>query len=153
MDVTNSLFEHIRNRLPTGYEYGDDGKVEEDGITNHETFQQFLREDHEGDVGIFELSITHQPKYAGYTYLVAEVQIVTVVNKQGIETAKQYLTEAFNNIKDIKNSQSTKIWIKQAKLVSLIPIGMNSKGIQMAALTMNLKYLVDDEGDVQNGMG
>lgn len=143
MDVTNSLFEHIRNRLPTGYNYGDDGTIMENKVPNHKTFQQSIREDHPGDVGIFELNISRQPTYSGYSCLIAEVQIVVVVNNDGIEKAKQYLTEAFENIKDAKNKQSTNVFIRYAKLVNIIPLGKNSNNLQMVEMTLNLKYLIN----------
>lgn len=140
MDTTNSLFEHIRNRLPTDYNYGDDGTVINNNIPNHKTFQQSIREDHEGDVGIFELNNTLQSKYSGYSFLISEIQIVVVTIDGDIEKAKQYLADAFKNINDITNRESSKIKIIHSNLVSIVPLGKNSKGLQMVSLTSNIKY-------------
>lgn len=144
MDETNSLYEHIKNRLPTGYEFGDDGqKLDDSLVPNHKTSQQSIREDFEGDVGIFENIISTENTYQGYNREVAEVQIAVVTKNGDIEEAKKYLFEAFNNIKN--NPQSSHIWVRLARLVNVIPLGKNSKGLQMVSMTVYLKYLVNNE--------
>ena len=142
LDKTTSLFEHIRNRLPTGFGFGDDGAELVNGVYNHKTFQQTLREDHEGDVGIFEIYSTELPKYTGYTCLVAEVQIAVVCKQGDIEGARKYLQKALENIRD--NEMSEYIWIKSCKLVNLKPLGKNSNGLNMMVLNINIKYLVNE---------
>ena len=58
MDSSNSLYEHIKNRLPTDYNYGDDNNniiVNSDGYeeTDHQVWESSIREYSQGDVGIF----------------------------------------------------------------------------------------------------
>lgn len=138
MDKTSSLFEHILNRLPTGYGLGDDGKETVDGISNHSTFQQSLREDHEGDVGVFE-TLTSQVKIvAGTVGWNTKVQIAVVTKQGDIDNAYKYLIEAFENIK--KDKKSTCISVYEIELVSIMPIGKNSNGYQMVSMNLSITY-------------
>ena len=145
-DTTNSLFEHIRNRLPSGYGLGDDGKiVDENRVVNHSVFQQSLREDHEGDVGIFENYGQEQKTYGDCDYYKTEVQIAVVTKGGDINSACKYLKEALNNLRTDK--QSSHIWIKLCSLVNISPIGKNSNGYQMVEMNMRLKYLVNEDDE------
>jgi hypothetical protein len=140
MDTTTSLFEHIKNRMEPGYEYGDDNKiVDEELIANHQTSQQSLREDFEGDVGIFETQITQESLYMGVKCNIAKIQIAVVTKDGNIENAKEYLMKSYNNLK--KNQKSSGIYVKNCELVSLLPLGKNSKGLQMVSMNVSLKYI------------
>ena len=141
-DNAKTLFEHIRNRLPTGFGFGDDGAVKDNkGIYNHKTFQQSLREDHEGDVGIFEIYSTEQPKYSGYSCYVAEIQIAVVCKQGDIDEAKDYLKQTLHNLRT--NEMSEHVWIKTCKLINLRPLGKNGANKQMVVLNIKIKYLQD----------
>lgn len=145
-DTTNSLFEHIRNRLPSGYGLGDDEKVvDENRVVNHSVFQQSLREDHEGDVGIFETFNQEQKTYGDCDYFKTEVQIAVVTKSGDINSACKYLKEALNNLRTDK--QSSHIWIKLCSLVNICPIGKNSNGYQMVEMNIRLKYLVNEDDE------
>lgn len=149
MDKTNSLYEHIRNRLPMGYGYGNDEKeFNKKGIPNHQTSFQSLREDCEGDVGIFELLIEEQKKYSGYTCFKSQVQIAVVTKNGDITGAEDYLLEALGNIKS--NEMSTQVWVKQCSMVNLRPLGKNDQGLHMVAMTIALKYLLNDGADEED---
>ena len=135
IDTTSSLFEHILNRLPTGYGLGDDGKEMVDGISNHATFQQSLREDHEGDVE----TLTSQVKViAGAVGWNTKVQIAVVTKQGDIDNAYKYLIEAFENIK--KRKKSTSISVYETELISIMPIGKNSSGYQMVSMNLSITY-------------
>lgn len=140
-DVTSNLFEHIKHRLPTGYEFGDDGTIIDDNLVpNHKTFQNSLRQDHEGDVGIFETYMTEQPKYNGYSCYIGEVQIAVVTKNGDIDSAKEYLIGALNNIRT--NTMSSSVYVKSCKLTNIKPVGKNDSNFQMVVLNIYLKYLL-----------
>lgn len=145
-DTTSSLFEHLKNRLATGYGYGDDGQTITDKIPDHRTSNQSIREDHEGDVGIFEYMIRKQPSYDGidsHTLWITNVQI-SVVTKQGnIEDAKDYLLESFRNF--ISDAMSSNVYVKNASLINIIPAGKNSKGLQMVIMNTQVFYYINKE--------
>lgn len=136
--TTSSLFEHILNRLPTGYGLGDDEKEIVDGISNHATFQQSLREDHEGDVGIFDTNMTDNPMLMGNAGYTSNVQIAVVTKNGDIDSATKYLLKAFENIKS--DICSTGIKVKNIKMTHLCALGKNSNGFQMVELSFSIKY-------------
>lgn len=141
MDETKSLFEHIRNRLPTGYGLGDDESIEdENGVYNHKTFQQSLREDHEGDVGIFENNISEINILSGFLGYQGNIQVAVVTKNGDIDGAMKYLKEALENIKN--NCKSTGIYVKSCKLINLLPLGKNSAGLHMCSMNILIKYVV-----------
>ena len=141
-DTTSNLFEHIKNRLAAGYGYGDDSQVIVDGVPNHRTSHESIREDHEGDVGIFEYIIDAQNKY-GKTNSVdtlwrTSVLISVVCLNGDIETCKDYLLDSFSNLIDDKASSN--IFMQNAKLINMRPSGKNSKGLQMVIMNIQCSY-------------
>jgi hypothetical protein len=138
MDSTNSLFEHIKNRLPTDYGLGDDGTEYKDNIPNHKTWQQTLRENYEGDVGIFENSIGSYSIFGGQLGYKSEVQIAVVTKNGDIDSAINYLKIALENIK--KDVKSTGIYVSDCKLVNLLPLGKNSVGLHLVSMNIAIKY-------------
>ena len=138
IDETKSLFEHIRNRLPTGYGLGDDGTVYKDNVPDHAVFQQSLREDCEGDVGIFETLTSEVKIVAGAVGWNTKIQIAVVTKQGDIDNAYKYLLEAFENIK--KNKKSTNVSVYETELVNIMPIGKNSNGYQMVSMNLSVTY-------------
>lgn len=139
MDETKSLFEHIKNRLPTGYGLGDDGTEYKDNVPNHKTFQQTLREEHEGDVGIFEY-VTSEPlssKKGTYAERCG-IQIAVITKNGDIEQAKKYLEEAYNNINN--NRKSSKYLVMVCNKSYLTPMGKTSNGLQWVQLAIAITY-------------
>lgn len=139
MDETKSLYEHIKNRLPTGYGLGDDGTEYKDNVPNHKTFQQTLREGHEGDVGIFVNNIGSYNILGGQLGYKSEVQIAVVTKNGDIDSAINYLLNALDNIK--KDVKSTGIYVSDCKLVNLLPLGKNSVGLHMVSMNIAIKYV------------
>lgn len=141
-DTTNNLFEHIKNRLATGYSYGDDNQTIVDGIPNHRTSYESIREDHEGDVGIFEYLIDPHNKYgrtnSEKTLWKTSVLISVVCINGDVETCKDYLLDSFDNLVDDK--MSSDIYMQNVKLVNMRPAGKNSKGLQMVIMNIQCSY-------------
>lgn len=140
MDETKSLFEHIRNRLPTGYGLGDDGTVYKDNVPDHAVFQQSLREDCEGDVGIFENITSDFSIMGGALGYISKMQFAVVTKNGDIDSAVKYLKDALYNIKT--NCKSTGCYIKECKLVNIVPVGKNSVGLQMVTMNISIKYVL-----------
>lgn len=140
MDTTNSLFEHIKNRLPNGYGLGDDGTTYDYNIPDHMVFQQSLREDHEGDVGIFETLTSDFSIMGGALGYESKIQFGVVTKNGDIDSAVKYLKTALENIKEDK--KSTGCYIKDCKLVNIMPVGKNSFGLQMVTMNISIKYVL-----------
>ena len=140
IDETKSLFEHLRNRLPNGYGLGNDGTVYKDNVPDHTVFQQSLREDHEGDVGIFENITSDFSIMGGALGYESKVQFGVVTKNGDIDSAVKYLKEALNNIKT--NCKSTGCYVKSCKLVNIMPVGKNSVGLQMVTMNISIKYVL-----------
>lgn len=139
LDETTSLFEHIRDRLPVGYGLGDDGAELIDDVYNHKTFQQSLRENHEGDVGIAEINGTVKEIYKGVFCNESTIQITVVTVNGDIDNAMNYLRQAFENINS--NKESTGVFIGKCKLVSIYPLGKNSSGFHMCNMNLLVEYV------------
>lgn len=140
LDNTSSLYEHIKNRLPTGFGLGDDGTEIIDNVPDHKTFQQSVREDHEGDVGIFVIENTPYSVMAGQLGYEAQIQFGVVTRDSDIDSAVKYLEAAYNNIKS--NRKSSGVYVADSKLVSIYPVGKNSVGFQMVSMYIKLKYVL-----------
>jgi hypothetical protein len=140
MDTTTSLFEHVKNRLPTGFGFGDDDKIIDSNLVpNHQTSQQSIREDHEGDVGIFEMNSSTYDFSKFMHGMITEVQVAVVTKQGNIEEARKYLLSLLKNLQsDIKSSS---IYIYNCDLVNLIPLGKNSVGFQMVSMVLSIKYI------------
>jgi hypothetical protein len=140
-DTTNNLFEHIKNRLPQDYEdLGDNNIIiDDEGTPNHKVWEQSLREDFMGDVGVFQTRLSQQEIYHGVAYQMANVQIAVVCINGDIDTAEQYLRQAYANLKS--NDRSSSIYVKRCDLIDIVPLGKNSIGNQMIEMDVSLKYV------------
>ena len=140
-DVTNNLFEHIRHRLPDKYNLGDNNTVYDDEhVLNHCVWNQSLREDHEGDVGVFQTRLAQAEMFHGVACLLANIQIAVVCLNGDIDSAEKYLREALENIK--QDDTSTSIYVKKCELIDIVPLGKNSVGNQMIEMDISIKYVV-----------
>lgn len=144
-ELTSSLYEHIKNRLDDSFEYGDIGQEVVDKIPNHSVWEQSLREDYQGDVGIFEISRDEIEKYTGYTMYRGEIQIVVVCKDNDIDNVKIYLKNTLDNLRN--NPRSSMYWFKDVKLLNLRPLGKNKIGNQMCVLNISVKYLENLDTD------
>lgn len=139
-DVTNNLFEHIRHRLPDKYNLGDNNTVYDEHVPNHCVWNQSLREDHEGDVGVFQTRLAQAEMFHGVACLLANIQIAVVCLNGDIDSAEKYLREALENIK--QDDTSTSIYVKKCELIDIVPLGKNSVGNQMIEMDISIKYVV-----------
>ena len=138
-DTTTNLFENIRNRLPDKYDIGDNNVVYEDNVPNHLVWQQSLREDHEGDVGVFQTRLAQAEIFHGVACQLANIQIAVVCVNGDLSNAEKYLREALQNLKSDDTSSS--IYVKRCELVNIVPLGKNSVGNQMMEMDVSLKYV------------
>lgn len=138
-EQVSSLYEHIKNRLDNTYEYGDVGKELVDKIPNHAVWEQSLREDYQGDVGIFEITKTEISNARGMYLYEGEIQIVVVCKSNDLDNVKIYLKNTLKNLRT--NYKSSMFTFKNVKLLNLRPMGKNKVGNQMAVLNMQIMYV------------
>ena len=140
-DYTNSIYEHLKNRLPEVSGYGNYNSVKDkNGYWNHQVSQQSLRDDHEGDVGIFELNVAPSNTYLGNFSWDGMYEIVVVCISGNIQGARSYLMRFFNNI--VNDIESSKIYVNDATILNVVNLGKNGSGKQTVALNINISYTV-----------
>jgi hypothetical protein len=138
------LYEFILSRLPSVDGYGNCGKViDENGVSNHSAFKESIREDHEGDVGVFISSLSDITSLSGRQFYEAEVQVVVNVINGDIDGALDYLFETLDNIKN--NYRDNHTWIKNCRLINCLPVGKNKNGIHWCSLNVYLKFVVNTD--------
>ena len=143
-DEKMKLYDFIISRLPDIDGYGACGRVyDEDGVSNHSVFKESIREDHEGDIGIFLTSNSDITNMHGRYCFEAEAQIVVNTVGGDVDGALDYLFLTMENIKT--KYRDDHIWIKNLRLVNCLPVGKNSSGIHWCTLNFYIKYLVNDE--------
>ena len=140
-DTTNNLFEHIKNRLPISFQdIGENNVIlDDDGNSNHQVWEQSLREDHEGDVGVFQTRLSQAELFHGVAYDLANVQIAVVCPNGDIDNAERFLRQSLSNLKS--DDRSTSIYVKRCDLIDIVPLGKNSIGNQMIEMDVSLKYV------------
>ena len=134
------LYDFIIERLPDTQGYG---VYDEDGVSNHSVFKESIREDHEGDVGVFISANSDITKFSGRYCFEGEIQVVVNCINGDIDGALDYLFKTLDNIQT--NYRNDYIWVKNSRLVNCLPVGKNKCGIQWCTLNVYLKYLVNTE--------
>lgn len=145
-DTTSSLYEHLKNRLATGYGYGDDQQVVVDNIPDHRCSYQSIRESNEGDVGIFEYIINRTPSMDGinsHALWETNVQISAVVKDGDIQQCKKYLLDSYNNF--VNDVESSNVYVRGANLLNIRPAGKNSEGLQMCIINFKIYYYINTD--------
>ena len=138
------LHSFIIERLPDINGYGESGReYDEDGISNHSVFKQSIRENVQGDVGVFIIQTNETTNLSVHSVYKSEVQIVVNCINGDIDSAMDYLSKALENIK--KNNKNEFIWVKNCKLVNMSPVGKNSSGIHWCVLNVLLTYITNDD--------
>ena len=105
-------------------------------------FKQSIRENAEGDVGVFVTTSSEITKMSGHSMYRSEVQIVVNCVNGDIDGALSFLNQTLENIR--KNQKGDKVWIKSTKLVNMSPVGKNSSGIHWCVLNLLLTYIVNE---------
>ena len=138
------LHSFIIERLPDINGYGESGReYDEDGISNHSVFKQSIRENIQGDVGVFIIQTNETTKMSGHSVYKSEVQIVVNCINGDSDSTMDYLSRELENIK--KNNKNEFIWVKNCKLVNMSPVGKNSSGIHWCVLNLLLTYITNDD--------
>lgn len=139
------LYDFIKSRLPKGYtiDLGNVGqKYDENGVPNHQVFNQFIRSDHEGDIGIFEVYNTLQKKYNNISSYISEVHIEVIVPNGHLETVKKYLKQLYINIRT--NKVSDDLIVEKVQYISMEPMSQNESGKQWVVLNLLINYKVQE---------
>lgn len=135
-----SIFGFINGLLPHTVGYGDtDSKLDDDGIYDHTVWTQTIREDHEGDVGIFQINEGEDNHLMFQTIREANMQVVVNCVNGNIVEAMEYLRALYENIKS--SSGNVYVSLFDYKLTNISPVGKHSSGIQWCVLNILLKYI------------
>lgn len=139
MSVKYTVYDFITENLPDIVGFGNVGKtVDEAGIPNHSAFLQTIREEHEGDVGIFIVDSKDYTEMKFIKLTESEIQVVVNCVQGDIEQTLDYLQSLFDNLSNTKGNRYIEIY--NCKKINLRPVGKNSKGIHWCVLNMLLKY-------------
>lgn len=133
-----SIYDFITEKLPNVEGFGNVGKELVENIYNHSVFHQTIREEHEGDVGIFIVDSKDNTEMKFIKLTESEIQVVVNCVAGDIEQTLDYLESLFGTIVNTKGND--KIEIFNCRKINLRPVGKNSKGIHWCVLNMLLKY-------------
>ena len=135
----NELYEYIKSQIPQIDGYGECGKkIDENMISNHDVFFQSLREDHEGDIGIFLITGGENTELMFGKVYESEIQIVVNSVDGDIACVLNMLEKTLDNIRNNKKGNS--IYVSKAGLINLRPVGKNNNGIQWSVMNILCKY-------------
>jgi hypothetical protein len=139
MSVKYTIYDFMIESLPNTDGFGNTNKtVDEAGIPNHSAFQQTIREDHEGDVGVFIINSKDNTEMKFIKLTESEIQIVVNCIHGDIEQTIEYLENLFNRLKESKGNNYIDVF--SCRKINLRPVGKNSKGIHWCVLNMLIKY-------------
>ena len=135
----NELYEYIKSQIPQIDGYGECGKnIDENMISNHDVFFQSLREDHEGDIGIFLITGGENTELIFGKVYESEIQIVVNSVNGDIACTLNILEKTLDNIRN--NKKGNRIYVSKAGLINLRPVGKNNNGIQWSVMNILCKY-------------
>lgn len=137
-DEDKTLYGFIKEQLDNVVGYGVNGQVVEDGVTNHDVFYQSIREDHEGDIGIFMITGQENTQLQYGEIYVSEVQIVVNSVAGDIAGVLEMLKNTLKNIR--QNKKNDYIYVMDCGLINLRPVGKNSNGLQWSVMNILCKY-------------
>lgn len=139
MATKYSIYDFITEQLPNVTGYGNfKKKLDEDGISDHSVFYQTIRNDHEGDVGIFVLNTKDNTdmKFAPLTE--SEIQIVVNCVGGDILQGLDYLQSLYDVLHKTKGNSKIKVF--NCKKINLRPVGKNTNDICWCVLNILIKY-------------
>lgn len=136
----------IIEQLPAISGYGNCGSVLINGVKNHGAFVQSIREQCEGDVGIFLINRSKANTFHGYLCERADVQVVVNCVHGDVGEAIQYLDALLANLQ-AELCRNEHVWIQNCRLINCGPVGKNSAGIQWCVLETDIEYLVNNENE------
>ena len=133
------LYEYIRKQIPVIDGYGEAGKeIDENLVSNHDVFFQSIRDDHEGDIGIFIIDGSEDTKLMFGEIYESEIQIVVNSVDGELKPVLELLQQLLKNIRN--NNRDENIYVMNCGLINLRPVGKNSNGIQWSVMNILCKY-------------
>lgn len=138
MDEDRTLYGFIKEQIPAVNGYGVTGQTTVDGVTDHDIFYQSIREDHEGDIGIFLITGQENTQLQYGEIYNSEVQIVVNSVNGDIAGVLDMLKNTLKNIR--QNKRNNYIYMMDCGLINLAPVGKNSNGLQWSVMNILCKY-------------
>lgn len=138
MDEDKTLYGFIKEQIPAVNGYGVTGQTTVDGVTDHDIFYQSIREDHEGDIGIFLITGQENTQLQYGEIYNSEVQIVVNSVNGDIAGVLDMLKNTLKNIR--QNKRNNYIYMMDCGLINLAPVGKNSNGLQWSVMNILCKY-------------
>ena len=138
MDEDKTLYGFIKEQIPEVNGYGITGQTTVDGVTDHDIFYQSIREDHEGDIGIFLITGQENTQLQYGEIYNSEVQIVVNSVNGDIAGVLDMLKNTLKNIR--QNKRNNYIYMMDCGLINLAPVGKNSNGLQWSVMNILCKY-------------
>jgi len=139
MDEDKTLFGFIKQQIPAVDGYGVTNQTYTDNIVNHDIFYQSLREDHEGDIGIFMITGQENTELIYGKMMNSEMQIVVNSVNGDIAGVLNMLKTTLDNIR--KNKKNNYVYVQRCELINLAPVGKNSNGLQWSVMNILCKYM------------
>ena len=137
-DEDKTLYGFIKEQIPVVNGYGVNGQTTVDGVKDHDVFYQSIREDHEGDIGIFMITGQENTQLQYGEIYVSEIQIVVNSVNGDIAGVLDMLMNTLKNIR--KNKKNDYIYVMNCGLINLRPVGKNSNGLQWSVMNILCKY-------------
>ena len=138
MDEDKTLYGFIKEQIPAVSGYGVTGQTTVDGVIDHDIFYQSIREDHEGDIGIFMITGQENTQLQYGEIYNSEVQIVVNSVNGDIAGVLEMLKNTLKNIR--QNKRNNYIYVMDCGLINLAPVGKNSNGLQWSVCNILCKY-------------
>lgn len=144
MNEDATIFGFIKEQIPAVNGYGVTGQTTVDGVTDHDIFYQSIREDHEGDIGIFMITGQEDKELIYGKMLVSEIQVVVNSVNGDIAGVLNMLMKTLENIR--KNKKNSYVYVQRCELINLCPVGKNSNGLQWDVMNILCKYMYLEQG-------
>lgn len=122
------------------------------GNTYQNVFYQTMRENEEGDVGIYLYDSSNESKGIDGTIFYDSVKVQVQVNAyksiDGMETALNYLDEFTRKMETEQSDIEGISFIScEHQGTRALVIGKNEYGIQIVRCILDLKYILDEDDD------
>lgn len=137
-DEDKTLYGFIKSCIPEVEGYGVTNQETVDNVLNHNIWYQSIREECEGDIGIFLITGAEDTQLQYGEIYQGEVQIVVNSVNGDIAGVLNMLKNTLKNIRDIRKNQY--VYVMDAKLINLAPVGKNSNGLQWSVMNILCKY-------------
>ena len=137
-DEDKTLYGFIKEQIPAVDGYGITDQEIVDYVPNHDIFYQSIRDDHEGDIGIFIITGGENTQLQYGEIYDSEVQIVVNSVDGDLAGVLDMLKQTLKNIR--KNKKNDYIYVMDCRLINLAPVGKNSNGLQWSVMNILCKY-------------